>query len=110
MAPPPGSYSRPWELEPGKARMSADDREVILRTEGLGFAVDGKAIVENVSLAIARAEILCVLGPSGSGKSSFLRLLNRLSEPTSGTVFLEGQDYREIPPRELRRRMGMITQ
>ncbi len=90
--------------------MSADDREVILRTEGLGFAVDGKAIVENVSLVIARAEILCVLGPSGSGKSSFLRLLNRLSETTSGTAFLEGQDYREIPPRELRRRMGMITQ
>jgi putative ABC transport system ATP-binding protein len=50
------------------------------------------------------------VGVSGSGKSSLLRLLNRLDEPTSGTVFLEGQDYREIPPRTLRQRLGMVTQ
>lgn len=86
------------------------DREAILRTEHLGYTVNDKVIVEDVSLAIARAEVLCVLGPSGSGKSSFLRLLNRLNEPTSGTAYLEGKDYRELPPRELRRRVGMITQ
>jgi len=51
-----------------------------------------------------------VVGPSGSGKSSFLRLLNRLDEPTSGTVYLEGTDYRQIAPRELRRRVGLVTQ
>ena len=45
-----------------------------------------------------------------AGKSSFLRLLNRLDEPTSGTVRLKGIDYRQIPPRELRRRVGMVTQ
>ncbi len=38
-----------------------------------------------------RGEVLAVVGPSGSGKSSFLRLLNRLDEPTAGTVYLEGQ-------------------
>jgi putative ABC transport system ATP-binding protein len=82
----------------------------ILTTEHLGYRVGDKVIVNDVSLAVARAEVLCVLGPSGSGKSSFLRLLNRLSEPTSGTAFLEGKDYREYAPRELRRRMGMVTQ
>ena len=51
-----------------------------------------------------------MVGASGSGKSSLLRLLNRLDEPTTGTVFLEDQDYRQIPPRELRRRVGMVTQ
>lgn len=51
-----------------------------------------------------------VVGPSGAGKSSFLRLLNRLDEPTSGTVRVEGRDYRQIPPQELRRRVGMVTQ
>jgi putative ABC transport system ATP-binding protein len=86
------------------------EHEAILRTEHLGYAVAGKVIVEDVSLAVRRGEVLCVLGPSGSGKSSFLRLLNRLSEPTSGTVFLEGKDSREFPPRQLRRRMGMVTQ
>lgn len=82
----------------------------ILRTEHLGYAVGEKRIVDDVSLTVSRGEVFCVLGPSGSGKSSFLRLLNRLNEPTSGTVYLEGNNYREIAPRELRRRMGMVTQ
>jgi putative ABC transport system ATP-binding protein len=51
-----------------------------------------------------------VVGPSGAGKSSFLRLLNRLDEPTSGTVRLNGEDYRQLPPAELRRRLGMVMQ
>ena len=51
-----------------------------------------------------------IVGPSGAGKSSFLRLLNRLDEPTGGTVSLQSIDYRQIPPRELRRRVGMVTQ
>jgi putative ABC transport system ATP-binding protein len=53
---------------------------------------------------------LVIVGPSGAGKSSFLRLLNRLDEPTGGTVRLQSIDYRQIPPRELRRRVGMVTQ
>jgi UDP-glucose/iron transport system ATP-binding protein len=45
-----------------------------------------------------------------AGKSSFLRLLNRLDEPTGGTVLLDGVDYHQIPPRELRRTVGLVTQ
>ncbi len=88
---------------------SASDA-VVLRTEHLGRLVGDVAIVNDVSLDVRHGEMLGVVGPSGSGKSSFLRLLNRLDEPTSGTVFLEGQDYRQFPPRELRRRVGMVTQ
>jgi putative ABC transport system ATP-binding protein len=55
-------------------------------------------------------EVLAVVGPSGAGKSSFLRLLNRLDEPTGGTIRIRGQDYRELAPRELRRRVGMVMQ
>ncbi len=83
---------------------------VIMRTERLGRRVNDVWIVSEISLVVQRGELLGVVGPSGSGKSSFLRLLNRLDEPSSGTVFLEGQDYRQIPPRELRRRVGMVTQ
>lgn len=82
----------------------------ILRTEGLSRRAGEAWIVRDVSLSIERGELLGVVGPSGSGKSSFLRLLNRLDEPTSGTVFLNGQDYRQIEPRQLRRRVGMVTQ
>jgi putative ABC transport system ATP-binding protein len=53
---------------------------------------------------------LAVVGPSGAGKSSFLRLLNRLDEPTGGTVRFEGVDYRKLPPRALRQRVGLVTQ
>jgi putative ABC transport system ATP-binding protein len=51
-----------------------------------------------------------VVGPSGAGKSSFLRLLNRLDEPTNGIVELDGVDYRKVPPTEVRRRLGMVMQ
>jgi putative ABC transport system ATP-binding protein len=67
-------------------------------------------IVDDVTVDVRTGEVLVVVGPSGAGKSSFLRLLNRLDEPTGGTVRLEGIDYRQIPPRELRRRVGMVTQ
>ena len=67
-------------------------------------------LLEDVSFEIRSEEVFVVFGPSGSGKSTLLRLLNRLDEPTSGTVYLEGTDYREIPPRELRRRLGLVPQ
>jgi ABC-type sulfate/molybdate transport systems ATPase subunit len=82
----------------------------VLTTDHLGRSVDGRNLVDDISLEVQRGEVLAVVGPSGAGKSSFLRLLNRLDEPTAGTVFLEGVDYRQIPPRELRRRVGMVTQ
>jgi putative ABC transport system ATP-binding protein len=82
----------------------------ILRAARLSRAVAGKVIVHDVSFDVRTAELLGIVGPSGSGKSSLLRLLNRLDEPTGGTVFLDGEDYRQLPPRELRRRVGMVTQ
>ncbi len=72
--------------------------------------VGGKPIINDVSFTVARGEVVVIFGPSGSGKTSLLRLINRLDEPTQGTVLLEGRDYREIPPRELRRRVGMVMQ
>ncbi len=82
----------------------------VLRTEHLGRKVEGKTIVDDVSVEAWHGEVLAIVGPSGSGKSSLLRLLNRLDEPTEGTVFLDDRDYREMPPRELRRRVGMVLQ
>jgi putative ABC transport system ATP-binding protein len=82
----------------------------VLTTEHLSRSVDGRKLVEDISVQMRVGEVLAVVGPSGAGKSSFLRLLNRLDEPTAGTVLLEGVDYHLIPPRELRRRVGMVTQ
>ena len=90
--------------------MSVESDAVVLRTEHLGRRVGERWIVNDISLDVQRCELLGVVGASGSGKSSFLRLLNRLDEPSSGTVFLDKQDYREIQPRTLRQRVGMVTQ
>ncbi len=71
---------------------------------------DSRSLLENVSFALEQGEVLGVIGPSGSGKSTLLRLLNRLDEPTSGTVQLQGVDTHTFSPRELRRRIGMVMQ
>jgi putative ABC transport system ATP-binding protein len=83
---------------------------VILRAEHLGRTVHDKILVQDASFDLRRGEVLAIAGPSGSGKTSLLRLLNRLDEPTSGTVFVEGNDYRNLEPRQLRRKLGMVTQ
>lgn len=85
-------------------------KPAILRAEGLGRSVPGKVLVEDATFELLAAETLAIVGPSGSGKTSLLRLLNRLDEPSSGTVYLDGLDYRQIAPRDLRRRVGMVMQ
>lgn len=67
-------------------------------------------VVDNISFAFETGRIYTVLGPSGAGKSSLLRLLNRLDEPTSGEVVFDGRDYRQLPPPELRRKVGYLFQ
>ncbi len=82
----------------------------VLRTEHLTRLVGTTPLVNDVSVSVVQGEIMAICGPSGAGKSSFLRLINRLDEPTSGTCFLDGMDYRQLAPRELRRRIGLVLQ
>ncbi len=84
--------------------------ESLLRTDQLCRQVGDRLIVDHISLTVNPGDFIAVMGRSGAGKSSFLRLINRLDEPTGGTVYLNGQDYRSLSPRELRRRIGMMMQ
>ncbi|KAJ0105400.1 hypothetical protein Patl1_18736 [Pistacia atlantica] len=59
---------------------------------------------------IPKGMIIGIIGPSGSGKSTVLRALNRLWEPPSGTVFLDGRDIRDLDVLNLRRKVGMLFQ
>jgi putative ABC transport system ATP-binding protein len=86
----------------------------VLQAAGLSRSLQTPAgeltLVRGVDFALERGQVLAVTGPSGAGKSTLLRLLNRLDEPTGGSLLLDGEDYRAIPPRQLRRRIGMVMQ
>jgi osmoprotectant transport system ATP-binding protein len=72
---------------------------------------DGRVRALNgVSLSVAQREFVAVVGPSGSGKTTLLQLVNRLAEPSSGTVAVEGADVRAAEPIALRRRIGYVFQ
>lgn len=85
-------------------------QQVILQTDRLSRVVGEVRLVDDISVQVEKGNIVAVVGPSGAGKSSFLRLINRLDEPTGGTVWLEKIDYRTLPPQKLRRRVGMVMQ
>lgn len=92
------------------AATSLADAGPALETIALTRVAEGKHLVDAISIQVQPGEVLAVTGPSGAGKSSFLRLLNRLDEPTQGTVLLHGRDILTLPPRALRRRIGMVMQ
>lgn len=87
-----------------EALTKIDVRKLTLRLD------KGAMVLRNVSLAIEEGSISSVVGPSGSGKSSLLRCLNRLWEPPPGTIFLDGRDITTIDVIALRRRVGMLFQ
>lgn len=86
----------------------------VLQAAGLSRSIQTPAgelaLVRGVDFTLERGQVMAVTGPSGAGKSTLLRLLNRLDEPTGGSLLLYGEDYRGIPPRQLRRRIGMVMQ
>src|SRR5262245_3187150 len=104
------THSKESTMEPQPSDEGSTVSTPAIEVEHLSRDVAGKVITNNISVQVHVGEILAVVGPSGSGKSSFLRLLNRLDEPTDGVVRLNGQDYRELAPEELRRRVGMFMQ
>jgi ABC-type iron transport system FetAB ATPase subunit len=67
-------------------------------------------ILHDISFSVERGRALTLVGPSGSGKSSVLRCLNRLVEPTSGTVRFDGRDIRSFDPTDLRCRVALVMQ
>jgi len=101
------------DLRPGKARMTplGESNECAIEMKGVSYRLEtGPTLIHNLDLAVARGEMLIVLGRSGSGKTTTLRLINGLLKPSAGEIFIEGRRQAEWDPIRLRRKIGYVIQ
>jgi osmoprotectant transport system ATP-binding protein len=82
----------------------------MIKLEQLNKAYNGVAAVSDVSFEVSEGETLVLLGTSGCGKTTTLRMINRLITPDSGTVYINGQDVQSGSPEVLRRGIGYVLQ
>jgi len=85
--------------------------QVMIRLSGAGKTYpDGTVAVESLDLDIDAGELVVLVGPSGCGKSTTLKMINRLIEPTTGTIEIDGRDVTGEDPVKLRRGIGYVIQ
>lgn len=85
----------------------------MIETKGLKKSFDHNEVIKGIDSHVEKGQVIVVIGPSGGGKSTFLRMLNMLEQPTAGTVSFEGQDITDLPANKLdtvREKMGMVFQ
>jgi putative ABC transport system ATP-binding protein len=87
-----------------------DDCRDAFALDGISQERGGRQVLTDVAVRLPRGGLTALIGPSGAGKTSLLRLLNRLDDPVSGVVRFLGRSIREYPVRALRRRVGFVFQ
>jgi ATP-binding cassette, subfamily B, multidrug efflux pump len=104
--------NEPIEIrDPADGQIPPSSQAGEIRFENVSFAYKADELVlQNLNFTIRPGEQVALVGPTGAGKSSIIRLLSRLYEPTKGRILLDGVDIRDLPQAELRRRMAIILQ
>ena len=87
-----------------------DSKEACLSVRGVVVTREGRRILDGASFDVAEGTIATIEGASGSGKSTFLRVVATLVEPDEGLIRLRGVDVRTLPPTGYRRRVGYVAQ
>lgn len=86
------------------------ERGVEFRNVSFRYPGTERTVLRNVNLRIEPAERIALVGPNGNGKTTLVKLLSRLYDPTSGSILLDGVDLRDFPREELWKRIGVIFQ
>ncbi|MBI4643745.1 MAG: lipid A export permease/ATP-binding protein MsbA [Deltaproteobacteria bacterium] len=93
---------------PGARTLPPISRDIAY--QGVSFTYDDRPVLQDIDLTVRRGEMLALVGPSGAGKTTLLNLLPRFYEVSKGSIFIDGQDLREVTLASLRAQMGLVTQ
>jgi ATP-binding cassette subfamily B protein len=100
---------RPTALAPAATPAREGAGEVVFENVSFAYRPD-EPILSDLSFRISPGEHVALVGPTGSGKTTVIRLLCRLYEPQAGRILLDGVDIRELPQASLRQRLGVVLQ
>lgn len=84
--------------------------DVVIELKNIGLEDKGKRILEDVSFSIEKGELIFIVGPSGGGKSSLLKIIGSLKEQSRGEILFEGENYKNINPLSLRKKVRYCFQ
>ena len=89
-----------------------ENKEIIISTKGLKKSFEKLDVLKGIDIDIHKGDVVCVIGASGSGKSTFLRCLNLLEEPSGGNIYFDGDDLTnsKVDLNLHRQKMGMVFQ
>jgi iron complex transport system ATP-binding protein len=95
------------QTEPGSEHRAAASR---LSVDAITVGYGARTISSNLSVTIPNASFTAIIGPNACGKSTLLRTISRILLPTTGAVLLDGRSVRDLPSKEIARRMGLLPQ
>ena len=83
---------------------------MVLKVKNISFSYEDELIFDNISFSVGKGEVLCILGPNGTGKTTLIKCLNRIHEIGSGEILINGKDIKELSFAQVSRHIGYIPQ
>ena len=86
------------------------DKDPVIEFKEVNKIYGDNVAVKHINLKIMAGEFVCLIGTSGSGKTTILRMINRMLKPSNGKIFIKGEEISDLNPVQLRRKIGYVIQ